>query len=61
MRARTSHDTFGSVSSSFGALELSCVAVSTGYDLGGRSIAGVPVPGVAGGVKAGLINEAGGS
>lgn len=35
--------------------------VSTGIDLGSRREAGVPVPGVDGGVKAGLMKEFGGS
>jgi hypothetical protein len=35
--------------------------VSTGTDFDGRSSAGVPVPGVAGGVKAGDMRDGGGS
>jgi hypothetical protein len=37
------------------------VEVSTGIERGGRGFDGVDVPGVAGGVKAGLIIEGGGA
>ncbi len=57
MRARTKHSTFGNLSSSFGGL---WEEVSTGMDLGSFSERGVAVPGVEGGVKAGLMRVSGG-
>ena len=51
IRARTTQLTSGSFSNRFGA---GSSEVSTGTDWASRSRAGVPVPGVAGGVKAGL-------
>lgn len=50
------HSTFGSRSSNLGGL---CREVSTGTDFGSLSRAGVPVPGVEGGVKAGLMRVPG--
>ena len=50
------HSTRGSFSSSFGGF---WNEVSTGTDLGSFSVAGVPVPGVDGGVKAGLMSAPG--
>lgn len=61
IRARTSHHTFGNFCTSFGAAEGESREVSTSTDLASLSRAGVPVPGVAGGVKAGLIRLGGGS
>jgi hypothetical protein len=61
IRARTSHSTSGSFGSKPGRGVLDATDVSTGIERGGRGCEGVEVPGVAGGVKAGLIIDAGGS
>ena len=62
MRARTSHSTTGSFSSSSGLGESVDLEVSTGIERGGRrGCDGVVNPGVAGGVNAGEIIEGGGS
>lgn len=62
MRARTSHSTIGSFSSSSGLGESMDREVSTGIERGGRrGCDGVETPGVAGGVKAGDIIDGGGS
>jgi hypothetical protein len=61
MRARTSHATRGSSSSSSGRGESLVREVSTGMERGGRrGCDGVVKPGVAGGVNAGEIIEGGG-
>jgi hypothetical protein len=60
IRARTSHRTLGRLSTSRGAGS-NDNEVSTGTLFASRSSAGVLVPGVAGGVKAGLISAGGGS
>lgn len=57
IRARTTQSTCGSVSSSFCGL---CDVVSTGIGLIVPCERGVAVPGVAGGVKAGLRRVFGG-
>lgn len=57
--ARTSHHTSGNFCISFGAGSDDEV-VSTGTLLAGLSPAGVPLPGVAGGVNAGLMSAGGG-
>lgn len=58
IRARTTQSTCGRAWSSFGGF---CELVSTGMHRGSRREAGVAVPGVEGGVKAGLMMEFGGS
>jgi hypothetical protein len=61
MRARTSHSTMGSFSSSSGLGESVDKEVSTGMERGGaRGCDGVEKPGVAGGVNAGEMMEGGG-
>jgi hypothetical protein len=60
MRARTSQSTTGSSGSNSGLGVLGAVDVSTAIERGGRACEGVRLPGVAGGVKAGLIMEGGG-
>lgn len=61
IRARTSQATSGSFSNSSGRSVREAVEVSTGMERGGRGWEGVEVPGVAGGVKAGLIIDGRGS
>lgn len=65
MRARTTHCTAGKLSSRRGRAARLTALVSTGTDLAGRwscdgSLVGVWMPGVVGGVKAGLSKLGGG-
>lgn len=60
IRARTSQSTCGSCLRSSGRGVWVAVDVSTGIERGGRGCEGVHVPGVAGGVKAGLMMDGGG-